>query len=645
MGRKILVLLVMVLLILGFSGGIARGEETGEKNDNDSIPTEEITVTATRQETPLDQTGSSVTVITRRAIETSQKTLLRDLLVEIPGLSLINTGPEGQMVTASIRGANTAHTLVLIDGIPVNDPSNPGRIFDFGALSTDDVEKIEVVRGPQSTVYGSDSMGGVINIITREGKMSDKPQFKFSGGAETGGYDSSRFDLNIQGGSKNTAFSAGASTSRAGKLSAAGEKYGNVEADPFVRTSAYGKLGVKASDRLRFDLLFRHSDNNTNLDTGSGPFADAVNYFSHEKSDLVKASAGYDILEEKWNSRLEFSHYSLDRKVHNNPFNPPDFTESYQGKTNTLGWHNKIEMGDHNILAGLISQDEQAVFTDFDPVFFSPFVAPRQSAQTTSFYIQDNFDLNKKLFASVGLRNDSHSTAGSKTTYRVSANYHLDKQFRLKGSYGTGFKAPTLYQLYSSFGNRNLRSETSRGWDGGLEFRSRNKRNRLGVTYFHNQFDNLIDFDFFTSQFYNINNSTTRGWEVYASSRLDPRLLVNANYTSLTTRDGETGMELLRRPKSRLYLGARYELIPKKGTLHGEFVNVGNRQDLDFSSFPSQRITLPSYSLVNAAFTYKLSDNTSAYLRCNNIFNTQYEDVWGYSYRGASLSGGMRFNF
>jgi vitamin B12 transporter len=551
----------------------------------------------------------------------------------------------GQFSSVSIRGAKTEQTLVLLDGVPMNDPSNPGRSFDFGSLSTDNVEKIEVVRGPQSTVYGSNAMGGVINIITREGRPSKKPVFNVSGGLEAGGYDLKRGNLCITGGAEKIGYSLGISTTSAGLVSAAGEKYGNLERDPYSNTDFYGKVKLEPSKRLNVDLLFKNSDTTSDFDAGGGPFAEAVGYWSRNKQSVYRGEIGYALIEKKWDSKFVVSASEHDRSVYGSPFNPPGFVERYKGQTYNYAWHNVIRMGSHSVTTGLTSEQEKAVFTDFDPLTFAPMVAPEKSAHINSFYLQDNFEIGKNFASSVGFRHDSHSTAGSKTTYRASANYHLVSGVHLKGSYGTGFKAPTLYQLYSSFGNTALMPETSQGWDAGVEFRSKDQKHLLGVTYFSNNLDNLIDFDTMTFTFFNVNRATTRGIEAYGRTRLHPRLALNANYTYLKSRDENTGLELLRRPRNKLMFGVKYDVIPEKGYLYADVINVGARKDMDFSVFPSVLIDLPPYTLVNATFSYKLTKETEAFIRGENIFNQQYENVWGYGYPGASLSGGVRFRF
>jgi vitamin B12 transporter len=645
MGRlsRIIAILLLTAIITLF--GVITSYAQENKPQEEKIPTEEINITANRVKTPTEQTGSSITVITRKQIETEKKPYVKDYLTDVPGLYVSSNGPAGQLTAVSIRGAQTDQTLVLIDGVPVNDPSSPGRSFDFSSLPADNVERIEILRGAQSTVYGSNAMGGVINIITRSGKPSVKQEVKTRLGGETGGYESNRYNLSITGDMPNIGFSAGIAGTGFGVLSASSSKYGNTEPDPYKNTEVYGNIKFEPVKRLKINVGYRNDNQASDLDSGGGPMADAAGYWAKTKRDVITGGISYAILEKKWDLSVNYSNAITDRTIYGSPYNPPGFDERYKGNINNLTIQNTITAGSHKILAGYVNEREKAFFTDFDPATFAPVVSPEESATMNSYYVQDNFDINKKLFVSAGFRNDSHSIAGSKTTWRATANYHVNETFFVKGSYGTGFKAPTLFQLYSSYGNINLKPETNKSWDAGLEYLSPDKKHTISAVWFDSKFDDLIDYDLATNSYYNINKASTKGLEIAGKTRIHPQFLLGASYTWMKTRDDRTDLELLRRPKSKLALSCRYELPKEKGSVFAEMVNTGERKDMDFSVIPAQRITLPGYTVYNAAASYKLNRNLEAYIRGDNIFNEKYETVWGYSYPGASLNGGIRISF
>ncbi|MCE1246990.1 MAG: TonB-dependent receptor [Firmicutes bacterium] len=636
---------IIIFTVIITTTGITTSFAQETKTQEEKIPTEEINITANKVKTPQEQTGSSVTVITRKQIETEKKPLVKDYLTEVPGVFINSNGPAGQLTTVSIRGAQSEQTLVLIDGIPVNDPASPGRGFDFSSLPADNVERIEVLRGAQSTVYGSNAMGGVINIITRSGKPSNKQEVKTQLGGETGGYESNRYNLSVTGNMPNIGFSAGVAGTGSGVLSAASPKYGNSEPDPYRNTEIYGNIKYEPTERLKFNIGYRNDNQASDLDSGGGPMADAAGYWTKTKRDVFSGGISYALILKKWDLSVNYSNAVTDRTVYGNPWNPPGFDERYKGTTQNLTVQNTITAGNHKILAGYVNETEKAFFTDYDSTTFTPFISPEQSATMNSFYVQDNFDVCKKLFVSAGFRNDSHSIAGSRTTWRATANYHISESFFVKGSYGTGFKAPTLFQLYSSYGNPNLKPELSKSWDAGVEYLSKDKKHNLSFVWFNNKFDELIDYDLATSTYYNISKASTYGLEIAGKTKLHPRVTAGASYTWMKTRDDRTGLELLRRPSNKFALNCKYELPKEKGSVFAEMVSTGERKDMDFSTVPSTRVTLPGYTVFNAAASYRINKNLEAYVRGDNIFNEKYETVWGYSYPGASLSGGIRINF
>jgi vitamin B12 transporter len=655
--KKITILLLVFFLFFTLCPMLAVAEETAEGKKD--MPTEEITITAHRVvQSLLEQTGSSVSIITRRDMDQSKKPLAIDYLREIPGV-FVSTSMPGQMSSVSIRGGESHHTLVLIDGVRVNHPMDPSGTFDFSMIPTDNIERIEVVRGPQSTVYGSQAIGGVVNIITRSGKPlapGEEPRVNVSGITELGGYESGRLSLNIRGSMPNLGVSFGTSGLWGGALSAQRQtatRFPHPDADPYSNVSTFGKINAKPNDRLDLGLSYHNINHNAKLDT---TFNDDPRYANRRRENILNTFLGYDIIEGTWNSKLSYS--NLDSEY--TDFFPPHYTpiarHFQKGVRNTLAWDNTVKAGDHTILTGYIQETENASFPRYDTVYdwvtweaTTTFTGrERLSHRTNSLYLQDNFNIGNRFFASAGLRHDRHNMFGGHTTYRLTGNYHLTDNFIAKGSYGTGFKSPTLDQLHNpSWGNTDLQPETSRGYDLGIEYRSNNRRHKAGLTYFSNRFENKIEFyspdpdDWMAGQFENVARARTNGWELFGSTRLHPRFNLNANYTTMQARAllaGGLEEPLLLKPESKLVLAANYDLIPKRLLLTADMVNTGKRYDWGL-------VELDPFTLFNATVSYKLSQNLESYIRVENIFNTDYEYRFGYNSRGTTLFGGLKFNF
>jgi vitamin B12 transporter len=251
---KIPSLALIGMLMLPFSASAITSELTS---------LEPVVVTATKLETPVSEIASSVTVITAEEIENRQPTSALDVLRTVPGLDVVRQGGLGQQTSVFLRGGNSTHTLVLVDGIEMNDPANPGRSFDFATLGTDNIERIEIVRGPGSTLYGSDAIGGVINIITRKG--SGKPTITLS--AEGGSFETHQEKLSLSGGNDLWNYSLAASFIESNGISAADERYGNSERDGYDRTSVSSRIGITPTTNFDLDFFLRYFDSEADLET------------------------------------------------------------------------------------------------------------------------------------------------------------------------------------------------------------------------------------------------------------------------------------------------------------------------------------------------------------------------------------------
>jgi vitamin B12 transporter len=284
-----------------------------EETEEEGKESWEIVVTATKLETSSKEVASSITVINKQQIQEMQKETILDVLRTVPSLDVVQSGGPGKATSVFIRGAKSEHTLVLIDGVEMNDPVSAGRSFDFAHLTTDNVARIEIIRGPQSTLYGSDAIGGIINIITESGK--GKSTGFISG--ETGSLKTLRGQAGISGGTELLNYSLGLSVWDTEGISAAGEQYGNIEKDGYKNTSFSGKVGVTPNDN--FDAVFtvRYLNADADLDESGGTGGDDPNYKATWKQLFMRGQARLSLFNNLWEQKLGISLSNHDREYLN----------------------------------------------------------------------------------------------------------------------------------------------------------------------------------------------------------------------------------------------------------------------------------------------------------------------------------------
>ncbi|MDI6762859.1 MAG: TonB-dependent receptor [Thermodesulfobacteriota bacterium] len=617
------------------------------------VTLEKVVVTATRFETPIEEIASSITSIPSEEIIKKQKASVLEVLRGIPGLDVVRTGGAGMSASIFIRGANSEHTLVMIDGVEVNDPISPGRSYDFAHLTVDNIERIEVLRGPQSTLYGSDAIGGVIHIITKKGE--GKPKFFLS--AEGGSYTTFRETAGVSGGNKWVNYSLGVSRFDTDGISAASKKNGNYERDGYESTSLSARLGFTPLENLNVDFMLRSINAKSELDTwvfGVG-IADDPNYVQHSKQFFLKTQAELSLFDKFWHQRLGLAVNDHERNYKNkkDPQHPFDFERgNYKGQLLKLDWQHQFELHKTNkLIFGFEYEREEGKSKYYSESIWGPdqSLFPEKKANMKGYYLQDQFNLWDQFFGTVGIRIDDHSRFGTETTYRIAPAYLVRKtDTKLKGTFGTGFKAPSLYQLFAPatlwgpIGNKNLKPEKSKGWDFGIEQNFFKNRLVLGATYFKNDIEDLIQFDF-TKGYINIAKAKTEGAELFVTVKPIEELTLRLNYTHTDTEDKRTDRDLLRRPKNKFGLDLNYSFL-KKGSINLGVIYVGKRDDLDPPTF-SRRIKLDGYTLANLAASYDLTKNFQIFGRVDNLFDKDYEEVSGYGTPGISFFGGIKINF
>jgi vitamin B12 transporter len=615
---------------------------------------EKVVVTATRVETPIEEIASSMTVISSKEIERKQKATVSELLKGIQGLDVVQTGGVGRETSIFIRGANSEHTLVMIDGVEVNDPMSPKRSYEFAHLTVDNIERIEILRGPQSTLYGSDAIGGVIHIITKKGE--GKPKFFLS--AEGGSYTTFRETTGVSGGDKLVNYSLALSRFDTEGISAASKKDGNYERDGYENTSLSARLGFAPQENLDVDFILHYINAETEIDGWDfirGVPMDDPNYVAKSKQFLFRPQVGLSLFDNRWVQKLGFSisEHNRDLKNKKDPQYPFFEKGHYDGQLLKFDWQHNLQLHKTSTLTfGFEYEEEEGKSKYYSDGSLSLF--PKKTANIKGYYIQDQIKLWDRLFATLGLRIDDHSRFGTETTYRIAPAYLIKETgTKIKGTFGTGFKAPSLYQLFAPafyfwgvrypVGNKDLNSEKSKGWDFGVEQDLFKDRVTLGATYFRNDFKDLIDYATGIG-YINIAKAKSEGLELFASVKPIDDLTLRVNYTYTDTEDKTTGEDLLRRPKNKFGIDLNYHFL-KKGNANLAVIYVGKRNDTDFTVYPPRIIKLDRYTLVNLSASYDITKNFQLFGRIENLLDKEYEEAKGFGTLGLSFFGGIKLNF
>jgi len=609
----------------------------------------EIVVTANRTETPYYSIASSVTIITSDEISKKHYNTVVDVLREVPGLSIVQQGGQGKIANLFMRGANSNHTLVFIDGVKVNDASSPNNAFDFSILNTSDIEKIEIVRGPQSTLYGSDAIAGVINIITKGFNKNKNYSLSLEGG--TNSFFKGNISLNGNYGIVDYYISAAKIGSKG--ISASNSKYGNSESDGFNNNSLTSKLNFNFLENLNMNFLYKFSKLKTDLDQNEKN-GDDPNYNYNVEEQLYKAELKNYLFDKKWEQFISASFVKRIAKAKDDvdEMRPNSSSNSYNHSERIkFGWQNNFYFIKNNLITiGIESELEKANTSYFSTSEWGPYesVFPEKSMRTTGIYFQSQFNLSNSLFTSFGIRIDKNEKYGTITTFRFAPAYYFHStNTKLKMSYGSGFKAPSLYYLYDPlFGNQDLKPEKSKGWDFGIEQFLMNSKFSFGITYFNIDLTDMFGYDA-NFKTINIAKASSKGLEIYSTLSDLNGISFNVNYTYNETKDeyensSDYNKQLLRRPKHQFYLSIGYQLTDKI-LLNSSLKYVGKRDDKDFSFFPAKRVTMSDYSVVNVFVTYKLLNNLDVYGKIENLFNKDYEEVLYYGTLGRTFYLGCNF--
>lgn len=635
-----------LFLILLFSYSILFGAVEDDQFKEEKIH-HEIVVTATRLETPVKETASSVSVLNIDPLTRLKCTRPETVFSQVPGVFYAQAGPAGGAGSLLLRGGNSEHTLFMIDGVEVNDPVAPARSFNFNLFNLALVERLEVLRGPQSTLYGSDALAGVVNLVSSE-PASNHSELLISAGTLKTWQGTFYLARRV----KNLACELELNSYATSGVSAASRYYeGNKEPDGFSQQSFAFKARYQASPDFSFSWQVRGLLSEADLDAFGGPYGDDPNFKQKTSFAFQRAEFNFFLFGHRWEQKLIFGLETSRRKNQNDP-DESHLGESeraaYHGNFFKLDWQNNLFLSrTQAVIFGLELKEESAHSEDFYTGPFGSYESlfPKKKAGLLGFYLQDQWKPASGLSLTSGLRLDRHREFGMALTYRLAALYSWPNQrWRIKATAGSGFKAPSLYQLYapdSAFGpigNKNLRPEKNFGWDIGFEHDLGHDLS-FSLTYFENRYRNLIQF-YFGSGYENLGRALTRGLEASLSFRPFQALSAEGGWTWLRALDLDHDEQLVRRPAHSGFLN--FAWVEKKFRLGLEINYVGARIDLNYSTYPVARVKLPACFLTSIDLRYDLNRKFEVLFVINNLFNVRYELVYGYGQPGTTISTGFR---
>ncbi len=607
----------------------------------------EVVVTATRAPVRLDKVGASVSVLTLADIRRSQSIGATELLATTPGVTFSRSGAMGKATSLYIRGAETDQTVVLIDGVKLNDPSATGGGYNAGNLLIGDIARIEVLRGAQSTLWGGQAIGGVINMITKEPAKALEGDLSGEGGSYKTGY----VRAGLGGLSEKVEWRAAASYFTTDGVSAYAL---GKEDDGYRNVGAAGRLRYKFTPNISADLRAIYSKGHNEFDNTS---SDAPQ--SGDTKELV-AYAGLNaaLFEGRFTNRLAYAYTDTDR-VNFNPLQAnTKVTFDAAGRNDRIEYQGNLVLAEgYTVTFG--AENERSKFRTASPTAAAPRPVPGVGkAEINGVYAQISMTPVRGLTLTGGVRRDDHSTFGAQAVGQVSAAYSInDGATVLRASYGEGFKAPSLYQLYSDFGNTALNPEAAKSWDAGVEQRFFGGKLTAGATYFHRDSDNLIVFvSCFgvtgdpvcaartSSGYYNnVAKARARGWELSLSAKPIAGLNIDANYTALEAQDLSPGATydrfLVRRPKQSANVSATY-VWP-----FGLSTTVAARRTGSTFNNAANTQRLKPHTLVDLKLSYPLSESIELYARMENVFEQTYQTVLNYGALGQASYAGVRYRF
>jgi len=632
---------------------------TGAAADEEAHELKDLVVTAGLEPISIRDVASSVTVITREEIDQRQVKYLADLLRSVPGFSVSQAGGPGSQTQVRVRGAEANQLLVLIDGIRANDPASNDE-FQFQYALTSNIERIEIIRGPQSATWGTDALAGVINIIRRK----DVSGRYLAANAEYGSFDS--LDLGVNGGINADRYQLSGSVAYLESDGINISREGN-ENDGSRNTTANAVLDITATDSLH--LVFTGQTVSARTDYDDTDFiVTGLPYDSDRETeasrDYLRGDLRYEPAGSRWSS--SFSVNWLD--TGNDNYFDGSLDSSTAARSLEFRLKTSVLIGSSGAQNHRLSFEIDQDNTDFKQRgIATPFGDPNQdqSYSDTGYaaeYVGQPFE---SFTWTLSGRLDDFSDFDNVFTWQLAASSHVSDSVKLRGSVGTGSKAPTfteLYGFYSEFfiGNPELKPEQSAGWELGVDLEFFRQQLTLGAAWFNQTLEDEIDgfvFDPNTFLFTAANRdekSHRKGIELILNGELSETLSIDASYTYVdatertSNADGSNNeIREIRRPRHMASLVANFDFAENRGNVNLSVSYNGSQLDNFFPPpfFESETVELDAYTLVGLAASWKLNDSLELIGRVSNLLDEDYENVLGFSRPGIGVFAGLRGRF
>jgi len=615
----------------------------------------ETVVTGTRAPLPTARIPAAISVITRQDIEERGYQSLAEAVAAVPGLHLVQTGGLGQQASAFLRGTAARHVRVLLDGVPIEDASDPNGAFDFGNDLLGDVERIEVVRGPASALYGSGALGGVVNRITRRAP----PGRAFAPFAEiaAGTQRTLRTTVGAAGESGGLDWMlAGQALSTRGFNATAPRFFSSLGERDGVHAAVFTvRLGATPAEGTRFEALLRWRETVIGLDDVP---RDDPNYSGSNRNWTGWLRGETRLLDGRWTTGLRLAATHDHRRFVNLPDagNPASTHDLYRGERVMIDWTNTVRLGsfgpvsDALLAFGVTQEQERANSASGDPAFRTTVNASQQSL---AGYGGLQFRLFDRLDLSVALRQDATEDFASATSWQVGGVLALPEiATRLRASVGTAFKAPSLFQRFGAIGtffrgNPDLRPETSFAWEAGAETDLFDGLATVSALYFESRLRDLINYDAAFRTLENVDRARIRGAELGLTLRPAPWLSTTLAWTITDARDAETGQRLPRRPEHVVSVTARIAPLPRL-VIAPEILFVGRSPEAPFASYADDGTAIPTAQsnpagvVANLTASWLWSDAVTLFAEARNLGNSRFEPANGFVVPGRSVLVGVR---
>lgn len=604
---------------------------------------DEVVVSAGLVPVDEEKVGRAYTVVTGKQLEQSQTKYVADALRSVPGVTVNRTGSYGGLTNIRIRGSETNHVLVLIDDIEATENANGA--FDFGGLQVSDIDRIEVLRGPQSALYGSDAIAGVVHIITKSGtRDGNHASIK----TETGTDGTALVDLGLSGGQERFDYAFSGAFRRTDGFNVSDD---GSEDDGDRNLTLNGRLNVDLTDNLGFSGSMRYTDRNSDVDgtnTATGKATDAAGLYSKSREFYTGGGLTLSTMDGQFVQKVKAEYTNVESKQNSGGLYIAKTERTHLGYQGTYFFDTPGFAGGKHSITGAFEWE----YESFEDGWLNNGTQDRNLYGFIGEYQGQYWD---KLFLNGSVRYDVNDDFEDAFTYSASAAYLIDQtNTRLHASVGKGIKNPSFYDQFGSYstfvGNPNLKPESSIGWDFGVKQSMFDDRFAVDVTYFNQTLTDAIvscGAGAVTSLCNSSDETEKQGIEVAADFAVTNSLHVKASYTYL---DVESGATIIRAPEHQGSVQVTKSFLDGKAHLFADAVFNGEMSDNVWTVNPSgwyvsSPVTLADYAVVNVGADYQINDHAQIYGRVENLLDADYQEVYGYNTAGITGYVGLKADF